>query len=33
MGVDYTGNFGIGIQVFSKDFEEDHEWYVDFTKA
>lgn len=29
MGVDYTGNYGIGVQVYLPDFEEDHEWYDD----
>lgn len=27
MGVDYTGNYGIGIQVFMPEFEEGHEYY------
>lgn len=29
MGVDYTGNYGIGIQIELPTFEEDHEWYDD----
>ena len=31
MGVDYSGNFGIGIQIFLPEFEEDHEWFEDET--
>lgn len=30
MGVDYTGNYGIGVQVKRKEFEEDSEYYDDF---
>jgi hypothetical protein len=29
MGVDYSGNYGIGIQVALPDFEEDSDWYED----
>lgn len=30
MGVDYNANFGIGVQVIRKDFDEDSEYYEDF---
>lgn len=30
MGVDYTGNYGIGIQIYKKEFDADHEWFEDF---
>ena len=29
MGVDYSGNYGVGIQVYLPDFEEDEEWWDD----
>ena len=29
MGVDYSGNFGIGFQVLIPKLEEDHEYYDD----
>jgi hypothetical protein len=29
MGVDYSGNFGIGFQVQIPELEEDHEYYED----
>jgi len=30
MGVDYNGNYGIGVKVIRKEFEEGHEYYEDF---
>jgi len=30
MGVDYTGNYGIGVKVLKKEFEEESEYYEDF---
>lgn len=30
MGVDYSGNFGIGVQIKSQILTEDHEYYEDF---
>lgn len=30
MGVDYDANYGIGVRVFEKEFEEGHEWENDF---
>ena len=30
MGVDYTGNYGIGVKVIKKEFTEDSEYYEDF---
>ena len=30
MGVDYSGNYGIGVQIIRTEFEEDHEYYDDF---
>lgn len=30
MGVDYTGNYGIGVKVLKKQFEEESEYYEDF---
>jgi hypothetical protein len=29
MGVDYSGNYGIGIQVYTPDFEEGDDYYED----
>lgn len=29
MGVDYSGNYGIGIQVYLSDFEEEDDYYED----
>jgi len=29
MGVDYTGNYGAGIQIILPEFEEGHEFYED----
>jgi len=31
MGVDYTGNYGIGVKVIRKEFDENSEYYEDFT--
>ncbi len=30
MSVDYTGNYGIGVNIFRKEFNEDSEYYEDF---
>lgn len=30
MGVDYSANFGIGVKLVRRDFEEGHEWEDDF---
>lgn len=29
MGVDYTGNYGIGIKIFIPELDENHEYYND----
>jgi hypothetical protein len=29
MGLDYTGNFGVGFQVYIPELEEEHEYYDD----
>jgi hypothetical protein len=29
MGVDYSGNFGVGFQVYIPELEEEHEYYDD----
>ena len=31
MSVDYTGNFGVGFQVYIPELEEEHEYYEDET--
>lgn len=30
MGVDYTGNYGIGVKVIRKEFSEDSEYFEEF---
>lgn len=30
MGVDYNGNYGVGVQINKKEFEEDSDYYGDF---
>ena len=30
MGVDYTGNYGIGVRIIKKEFTEDSEYFEDF---
>ncbi len=30
MGVDYSGNYGIGVQIKRTEFEEEHKYYDDF---
>mgnify|MGYP001546892265 FL=1 len=30
MGVDYTGNYGIGVNIYEKEFEEDSDYASDF---
>lgn len=30
MGVEYSGNYGIGVRVKDKEFEQESEWFEDF---
>ena len=30
MGVDYTANYGIGVNIYEKEFEEDSDYASDF---